>query len=255
MSVLSRYIFLVRCIAWGCLFLLAAVYPRIRAWSVHSGPLSCEGLAVHDRTGVAVCTPLLHVETEERLRKSNAVCTWTDICLPDDLRLDGSLIIGASDWKFRHELQQFGEKKMIPLPLRAEQVHPQQGYTLQEVKDNTVTLLDAEDGVSRRYTFFTLPQNTTAWYSGFSACGKLDILRFEAEAPTDLYEPELAYAIADRADSLPRMYDVYDVCGAAPAWRTKEGVLYRLLLCVIGFVGFFRCRAAWRRHMQDAREN
>ena len=119
----------------------------------------------------------------------------TEICLPDDLRLDGSLIIGATDRKFRHDLQPFGEKEMIPLPLRAEQVHPQQGYTLQDVKDNTVTLRDAEGGISR-YTFFSLPQNTTAWYSGFSACGKLDILRYETEAPTDLYEPELAYAIA-----------------------------------------------------------
>lgn len=254
MPVRFRLIFLIRFLVWGSLFLLAAVYPRIRSWSVRSGPLSCEGLAVHDRTGVAVCTPLLHVETEEPLRKSNAVCMGTDICLPDDLRLDGSLIIGATDWKFRHELQQFGEKEMIPLPLRAEQVHPQQGYTLLDVKDNSVRLLDAEGCVSR-YTFYTLPQNTTAWYSGFSACGKLDILRFETEAPTDLYEPELAYAIADRADVLPRLYDVYDVYGAAPTWRTKAGVLYRLLLCIIGFVGFFRCRAAWLRHLQDAREN
>lgn len=211
----ARYIFFVRFIVWGSLFLLAAVYPRIRLWSVRSGPLSCDGLAVHDRTGVAVCTPLLHVETEEPLRGENAVCMGTDICLPEDLRLDGSRIIGAEDWNFRRDLQQFGEKEMNPLPLRAEQVHPQQGYTLQDVKDNTVTLLDAEGGISR-YTFFTLPQNTTAGYSGFSVCRKLDILRFETEAPTDLYEPELAYAIADRADLLPRLYDVY---GAAPSWR------------------------------------
>lgn len=249
MSVHSRYCFTVRAIVWGSLFLLAALYPR--TWSVHSGPLSCEDLAVHERTGVAVCTPLLHVETEEPLRGMNAVCMGTDICLPDDLRLDGSLIIGTTDWKFRHELQMFGEKVMKPLPLCAEQVHPQQGYSLQSVKDNTVTLLDEEGGVSR-YTFFTLPQNTTAWYSGVSACGKLDILRFETEAPTDSYVPELAYAIADRADSLPRMYDIY---GSAPAWRTKEGVLYLLLLCLIGIVGFLRCRAARRYHMQDARKN
>lgn len=252
MSVRSHHIFLVRCIVWGCLFLLAALYPRI--WSVRSGPLSCEGLAVHDRTGVAVCTPLLHVETEEPLPGMNAVSMWADIRLPDDLRLDGSLIIEATDWKFRHELQQFGEKEMKPLPLCAEQVHPQQGYTLQEVKDNTVTLRDAEGGICR-YTFYTLPQNTTAWYSGFSFCGKLDILRFETDAPTDSYVPELAYAIADRPDSLPRMYDVYDVYGSAPAWRTKEGALYLLSLCLIGVVGFLRCRAAWRHRTQDAREN
>lgn len=252
MSVRPRYTFLVRCIVWGGLFLLVALYPRI--WSVCSGPLCCEGLAVHDRTGVAVCTPLLHVEMMEPLPGTTAFCMGTEICLPEDLRLDGSLIIGATDWRFRRELQQFGEKEMIPLPLCAEQVHPQQGYTLQEVKDNTVTLLDAEGGICR-YTFYTLPQNTTAWYSGFSFCGKLDILLYETEAPTDSYVPELAYAIADRADSLPHMYDVYDVYGSAPAWRTKEGVLYRLLLCLIGVAGFLRCRAAWRRRTQDAREN
>lgn len=228
---------LLRLCFWGTLGALVCFFPG--RWAIHSGALSCQGLAEHPDTGVSACAPILRVESEESF--GSGIATGVEACLPDDLSLNGSRMIHVRDWEFQHHLSGFGDKgQYAPLPIRAEMLHPRSGWSVQDVKANTVSLLD-EEGHRHRYAFYVLPQHTMAWYSGISCCGKMNIFLYQTETPPDLDEPTYTYAIEDNQQSLERMYDVY-----APLLRETEAAVRFFFLVLIALFGYLRCRSALR---------
>lgn len=213
--------------------LLALVFPRSGEWEIQHGKLSCAAPAVHPVSGVSVVSPLLRVEVSKSPAGKNYSATYEEGYMPAEVRLGAHVLANSDDWFFRRHLVIYLERLCVPLKITADMVHPAEGWRVQGVQGNRLTML-ASDGSVYVYAFSMLPQGSEVVYSGELRNGKLSVFLYETELHSD------AYALEDSEEGLRNMYRIYRNPGV------NLEILVRLLLMVmLGIAGLVVCARLW----------
>lgn len=225
-------------------FLLIVVLLTPVQWPVHEGLLSSTTPAVHPATGVSVDAPFLSVEVEEHLVINRYVSLDSEGYLAADAQID-SLVLANESYFFGRKLSHYAQDHLRPLPLSADSVHPQEGWSVELLEENVVKLRH-EDGSTVSYTYSYLPQQTRVYYSGTQYGNVLEIDEYDTE------NYNFAYAIATRKDALETSYSLYR--------DGLEGKLARIALFLFSvFAGLLLfCLyqeeiSAWIRHGRSRR--
>ena len=225
-------------------FLLIVVLLTPVQWPVHEGLLSSTTPAVHPATGVSVDAPFLSVAVEERLVINRYGSLGTEGYLAEDAQI-GTLVLANKSLFFGRDLSHCAQEHLRPLPLVADSVHPQEGWSVELLEENVVKLRH-EDGSTVSYTYSYLPQQTTVYYSGTQYGNVLVIDEYDTE------NYNFAYAIATRKGALETSYSLYR--------DGLEGKLARIALFLFSvFAGLLLfCLyqeeiSAWIRHGRSRR--
>lgn len=225
-------------------FLLIVVLLTPVQWPVHEGLLSSTTPAVHPATGVSVDAPFLSVAVEERLVINRYGSLGTEGYLAEDAQID-TLVLANKSLFFGRDLSHCAQEHLRPLPLVADSVHPQEGWSVELLEENVVKLRH-EDGSTVSYTYSYLPQQTTVYYSGTQYGNVLVIDEYDTE------NYNFAYAIATRKGALETSYSLYR--------DGLEGKLARIALFLFSvFAGLLLfCLyqeeiSAWIRHGRSRR--
>lgn len=182
-------------------FLLIVVLLTPFQWPVHEGLLISTTPAVHPATGVSVDAPFLSVAVEERLVINRYASLGTEGYLAEDAQID-TLVLANKSYFFGRDLSHCAQEHLRPLPLVADSVHPQEGWSVEQIEGN-VARLRHEDGSTVSYTYSYLPQQTTVYYSGEKRGNVLVIDEYDTE------NYNFAYAIATRKGELETSYSLY----------------------------------------------
>ncbi len=183
------------------MFLLIVVLRTPVQWPVHEGLLSSTTPAVHPATGVSVDAPFLSVAVEERLVINRYGSLGTEGYLAEDAQID-TLVLANKSRFFGRDLSHCAQEHLRPLPLVADSVHPQEGWSVELLEENVVKLRH-EDGSTVSYTYSYLPQQTTVYYSGEKRGNVLEIDEYDTE------NYNFAYAIETRKGALETSYSLY----------------------------------------------
>jgi hypothetical protein len=153
--------------------------------------------------------------------------------MPAEVRLGAHVLANSDDWFFRRHLVIYLERLYVPLEITADMVHPAEGWRVQGVQGNRLTMLSPDGGVFV-YAFSMLPQGAEVVYSGVLHKGMLWVFMYETEPYS------AAYALGDSEEGLRNMYRIYRT-PAAPL-----EILVRLLLSVVvGIAGLVVCARLW----------
>ncbi len=202
-------------------FLLIVVLRTPVQWPVHEGLLSSTTPAVHPATGVSVDAPFLSVAVEERLVINRYGSMGTEGYLAEDAQID-TLVLANKSRSFGRDLSHCAQEHLRPLPLVADSVHPQEGWSVELLEENVVKLRH-EDGSTVSYTYSYLPQQTTVYYSGEKRGNVLEIDEYDTE------NYNFANAIATRKGALETSYSLYR--------DGLEGKLARIALFLLSLFG------------------
>lgn len=206
-------------IVW--VFLLIVVLRTPMEWPVHEGKMHSSTQVVHLATGVSADTPLLCVEIEEKLAGKNYTSTATEGYMPDDVQIDSLLLADKSPGFCCHLCHSF-QVQLLPLQLSADCLRPQEGWSVQEIEGNKVSLRH-KDGSTVSYTYSCLPQRATVYYSGERSGNALEIDEYYTE------NHHYAYAIEDKKAALEASYSIYR--------DGFEGFVARVAFCFLSCFG------------------
>lgn len=186
-------------LVWVSLLIVVLLTPV--QWPVHEGLLSSTTPAVHPATGVSVDAPFLSVAVEERLVINRYASLDSEGYLAEDAQID-SLVLANRSAIFGSKMCYRAQDHLRPLPLVADSVHPQEGWSVELLEENVVKLRH-EDGSTVSYTYSYLPQQTRVYYSGTQYGNVLVIDEYDTE------NYSFAYAIETRKGALETSYSLY----------------------------------------------
>ncbi len=181
--------------------LLVVVLHTPVEWPIHEGKLRCTAPAVHPATGVSVDAPLLSVAVEEHLVKNRYSSLDSEGYLAEDAQIDSLLLANKSGFLGK-DLSHNAQEYLRPLSLAADSVHPQEGWSVEQLEENVVKLRH-EDGSTVSYTYSYLPQQSTVYYSGTQHDNVLEIDEYYTE------NHNYSYAIATRKGALETCFSFY----------------------------------------------
>lgn len=201
--------------------LLIPLWELPHVWDIQSGALSSTTPAVHDITGVSADTPLLRVEVTKEQPNIEFPPTYRKAYMPEDIKI-GAYRLAHIDSCFTGDMADL-RLPFAPLMLTPDMVHPRSGWSQPTVKDNILTIT-APDKTRYNFAYFTLPQQTSVYYSGCIRDDRLQIFSFN----TDPHSSH--FAIAANKESLENMYRIYTN-------RYLSDFLFRLTLMLCTLLG------------------
>lgn len=210
------------------ILLLALVLRHPMEWDIHEGRMHSAAPVSHEATGVTVTAPVLRVESIRSEGDGRRGWHGEDVYIAEDARIDSLRLMNDSAF-FGKGLCHTMQNYLRPLPLSADKVHPQEGWSIQQVEGNTVSLIH-EDGNTIRYTYSYLPQGTNLCYSGEKSADSLTIYDFEAERYCT------AYAVSDSKEGLENTYAIYRAADRFSGLLARAALL---LLTVFGGMALF----------------
>lgn len=202
-------------------FLLIVVLITPVEWPIYEGKILSASHAVHPATGVSADTPLLCVEDEESLVKNNYTSLGTTGYLAEDVKID-SLHLANRDRFFTRDMCHAFRELCEPVMVNPDSVQPQEGWDVQQIEGNKVTLRHA-DGSMVSYAYSCLPQYTTVYYSGVQRGNELQIDEYE----TEIYCS--SFAIRAKKGALDASYSLYR--------DGLEGKIFRVAFCFVSLLG------------------
>ena len=200
-------------------FLLIVVLLTPVEWPIFEGKIHSASHAVHPATGVSADTPLLCVEDEESLVKNNYTSLGTAGYLAEDVKID-SLHLANRDRFFTRDMCHAFRELCEPVIVHPDSVQPLEGWDVQQIEGNKVTLRHA-DGSVVSYAYSCLPQYTTVYYSGVQRGNELQIDEYE----TEIYCS--AFAIKAKKGALEASYSIYR--------DGFEGRMARIAFCFVSY--------------------